>query len=373
MLYYFPLEPYAERYTSLMSCKDGWAERHFTENRVPFVRIEGKNTSDRITCGWVLDAVGRSIYSMSQVEEFLLLVNEGKVKDGDVVFLEDFWHLGAEALFYVRHLTGVKFKIGTFCHAQSVDRSDFSHAMKLWMRPIEQGFGVGYDYIFTCSHILKELLIAAGIGTEETIFQTGLPYNSAVLLEQVHKMGVSENAEKEPYVIFTSRFDDEKDPMFFLDLVEECKEVKFKLVKPRELLSHNEDVVRRVNEIVSREGTNLQLVDTSRKVDYYRALAHAKVQFNCAIQDWVSWTLLEAITFNALPLYPIWKDFPYELHGDIRFLYERKDLKDAASRIRFLMSADAKEHERMILDCADIVKKHDASWKKELQIMNLIK
>lgn len=39
------------------------------------------------------------------------------VQDGDIVYLEDFWHPGAESLFYIRHLTGKKFKIGCFCHA----------------------------------------------------------------------------------------------------------------------------------------------------------------------------------------------------------------------------------------------------------------
>ena len=41
MLYYLPLEPYAERYTALMSCKNGWAENHFKKLGVDFQRIDG--------------------------------------------------------------------------------------------------------------------------------------------------------------------------------------------------------------------------------------------------------------------------------------------------------------------------------------------
>lgn len=65
MLYYLPLEQYPERYTKLMSCRGGWAESKFMELNVPFVRVDGNQTSSTIRKGNVLDAVGRCSYALS--------------------------------------------------------------------------------------------------------------------------------------------------------------------------------------------------------------------------------------------------------------------------------------------------------------------
>ena len=365
-LFYLPLEPYIERYTYFMSCKDGWAEDHFKTNKVNFVRIEGSTIDNTINVGKVVDAFGRSYFAMTQICNLIVKIKNGEMKDGDVVYVEDFWHPGIESLFYIRHLSGINFKIGTFLHAQSVDDTDFSYSMREWIRPIEIGFGAGYDYIFVTSEILKGLCVDAGIGTNDKVINVGLPYNSKRLLSQLYDMGFKQPTEKKDYVIFSSRFDDEKDPMFFLDLVEYCNDIKFLLVKPRKILSHNPSVMARLEVILNKPNTNLMLVDTTNKLDYYNALASAKVQFNCAHQDWVSWTLLEAVTFKCLPLYPIWKDFPVELHNDERYLYKKRNLIECATKLRSLMNSKFDE------SLSYVVEKHDDSWKNYLKNMELI-
>jgi hypothetical protein len=108
-------------------------------------------------------------------------------------------------------------------------------------------------------------------------------------------------------------------------------------------------------------------VDTSNKLDYYRLLAKAKVQFNCDDQDWVSWTLLEGVTFECLPLYPIWKDFPIELSNDRRYLYHKRDLGDCVNKLNKLMTTDKFDYS---LD--SVVTKHDNSWKNYLKAMEVI-
>lgn len=364
-LWYCCLEPYAERYTALMSCKDGWAERKFKKCGVDFVRIDGEALGTTIKYGVVLDACGRSYYALSQMQKLVKHINNGDVKDGDIIYLEDFWHPGVESLFYIRHLTGIKFKIGTFIHAQSVDDTDFAYAMRDWMRPIETGFGKQYDFIFTCSDILRKLCIEGGIAREDNIFTVGLPYNSKRLLEQVEDMGVDvDNVKKENYVIFSSRFDKEKDPMFFLQLVKACPDIEFVLVNPRKdrPISNDAEAVVALNNTL-KQCKNLRVVDTSSKAEYYRALSKAKVQFNCALQDWVSWTLLEATTFKCLPLYPKWKDFPLELNYNSKYLYEQRNLEDAKNHLYALMNSEFDE------SLNSIVQKHDNSWNKYLEIM----
>lgn len=369
-LWYLPLEPYAERYTALMSCEDGWAESHFKRLGVPFERIDGEGGSGAIKNGVVLDAVGRCRYATSQIGRLLARFDE--ISDGDVVYVEDFFHPSVESLFYVRHLTGKDFKIGCFIHAQSVDDTDFAYAMRSWMRPLEQSFGSQYDFIFTCSSILRSLCVKAGVGNESNVFEVGLPYNSTRLLEQLGERGFQTPA-KEDYVIFSSRFDDEKDPMFFLDLVERCPDVKFKLVNPRKErpITSNADVLRRLGEILERRH-NLEVVPTYEKTAYYETLAKAKVQFNCAHQDWVSWTLLEAITFGCLPLYPKWKDFPFELDDDERYLYAKRNLDECEGKLRALMAKTPQESEGESASLRRIVARHDASWERYLRYMGFV-
>ena len=155
--------------------------------------------------------------------------------------------------------------------------------MKDWMRPIEVGFGNQYDFIFTCSHLLRQLCIVAGVATEKNIFHVGLPYNSSKLLQQLSVLGWKP-LENDNSVIFASRFDDEKDPMFFLDLVEACPDIQFKLVNPRQdrPITSNTDVLNRLNKILSKNNSNLKLVNTFDKVSYYSELSKARVLFNCA-------------------------------------------------------------------------------------------
>lgn len=365
MLYYLPLEPYIERYTYYMSCVDGWAETTFKKYDVAFTRIDGKRLGQTIKDGVVLDACGRSYYAMSQIMKVVLLINSGVIKDTDVIYVEDFWHPGIESLFYIRQLKGMKFKIGTFIHAQSVDDTDFAWKMRDWMRPIETGYGKQYDFIFTCSHILKQLCIVGGIARTDNIFHIGLPYNSSRLLEQITADGW-EKQEKDGSVIFASRFDDEKDPMFFLDLVERCPDIKFKLVNPRKdrPITSNKVVLDRLQLIRNRPNSNLTIVDTFDKVSYYTELSKASVLINCAHQDWVSWTLLEAITFGCNPLYPIWKDFEYELKGNPKYLYEKRNLDDCEHKLRSLLATDFNAAELQY-----VVDKHDDSWRQYLHIM----
>ena len=195
------------------------------------------------------------------------------------------------------------------------------------------------------------------------------------VLEKVKRFDMKGFRPPKPYIrelkrygVLPGSFDDEKDPMFFLDVVEACPDIQFRLVSPYSSRppSTNEIVMRRLKKIVEKRGSNLRIVDTSSKVRYYECLSKAWVQFNCAIQDWVSWTLVEATMFNCHPLYPNWKDFPRELHNRRQNIYRRKDLADCVAKLRRLMSLYDKG---VTGGCSFVYKKHDMSWGKYLKIM----
>jgi glycosyltransferase involved in cell wall biosynthesis len=346
-----------------MSCHNGWAEDNFKRYGIDFVRVQGKELGTSITAGVVLDAYGRSYYSMDQINKMILRIRNGDVRDDDVIYTEDFWQPGIEALFYIRHITNKKFKIGCFFHAQTVDTTDFTYPMRQWMRPIEKGMVKAYDYIFVTSHILKELMQKGYESVCGNVHVIGLPYNSKCLLNQLGYKGEMWNkAKKESFVLFSSRFDREKNPHFFMDLVEACPDIQFKVVKPRENVSNDLEVAERLQRLLTHS-KNLEQVDTANKQDYYQLLERAKVQFNCAKQDWVSWTILEAITFGCNPLYPIWKDFPWVLKGYNDHLYTAWSLSGASKKLRELLQ---KPFDPTLLS---IVDHHDLSWRMYLECM----
>lgn len=65
---------------------------------------------------------------------------------------------------------------------------------------------------------------------------------------------------------------------------------------------------------------------------------------------------------GCLPLYPIWKDFPFELKNHPECLYRKRDLNDAEEKLRSLMDKNT-------IDTSDVWKKHDLSWNNYLKIM----
>jgi hypothetical protein len=136
-VWYFGLEPLKARYTYQLSKE--WMPATFAPyekaGKLKFVDVPGEFDPDQqIKVGAVLDAVGRGKFAMSQCSNFLDMLNIDQVKDGDVLFLQDYWHPGIESILYALDLYGINVKIYAMLHAQSVDEYDFTWPMRSWMR-----------------------------------------------------------------------------------------------------------------------------------------------------------------------------------------------------------------------------------------------
>jgi hypothetical protein len=98
-VWYFGLEPVKARYTEQLSTR--WIPDAFSryESEINFISLDGSfDESKQIKVGAVLDACGRGIYAMSQCQKFLSHLSSGDVKDGDVLYFQDFWHPGIESI-----------------------------------------------------------------------------------------------------------------------------------------------------------------------------------------------------------------------------------------------------------------------------------
>lgn len=371
MLYYFPLESYKTRYTCQLSAAghQGWLESRWIENNVSYKRIEptAKYKSSSIKSGSVLDACQRGIYSCEQIALFLRHLQNGLVTNDDVLYFDDFWTPGIEALPYAFELTGIKPKMYALLHAQSVDEFDFTFKMLPWIRHFEKGVASILDGIFVSCELLADLVYKQGLCEADKIHITGLPYNSNKVKE-IYFPKNYKNIEKKNQVVFSSRWDKEKDPNFFLKVIAYINngnlhsDTNFVITTSHETLKSNDNNLLRILNTLKEVHANIEIRENQSKEDYYKTLLESKIQFNCADQDFISWTLLEAITAGCIPVYPNFRSFPKILPETN--LYDKKDVKSAATTITdFLLPKD----ESFIPK--NLVEEQDKSWEKMWHVM----
>lgn len=324
-LWYFGLEPLKERYTHQLS--EIWMPETFKDKDVNFISLKPNYFTEKISTGFVLDSTGRGIYSMQQCEILLNHIRVGNVQNDDIIFLQDFWTPGFESILYALHLAGIKVKIYSMLHAQSVDEYDFTHGMKNWMRHFELGLDEAHSGIFVGSTIHKDQLRQAGF--KAPIHVVGLPiHKSFVSLSEHHY-------EKENIVIFSSRFDKEKNPFFLIEVAKRFLQFnpdwKFIVTTSADVLRSSISSVPEVFKAFAREQPNFVIKESISKSEYYEILQRAKIQFNCSLQDYVSWTMLEASYFDCGLIYPNFRSFPEILED--KNLYKAFDVNDAVSTL----------------------------------------
>jgi glycosyltransferase involved in cell wall biosynthesis len=389
-LFYVPLESYKERYTMQWSApKTGWLERNWRRHGVEYVRIDGlvPPPPREIKAGVVLDAVGRCLNTFEQIKELLLLAESGKIKDSDVIYFDDFWTPGFEALPYAFDVLGIRPRMYSFLHAQSVDEFDFTYPMRDWMRPIERGMAAALDGIFVCCPTLKDLVVQGGICDQSKVIVTGHPFCSEEVMERmpgwyrawmVSPEGVDPAVvpRRENKVVWSSRFDHEKNPHFFMDvamkIIARTADVKFVVcTSAKELRSNRPTNVNRAREMAGYFPNRFVIKENLTKEEYYAELCSAKVQFNCANQDFVAITLLEASVAGCFPLYPYFRSFPETFMYNPAFMYRHLDLDDAVGKILSIVSRDDLWSAEFIKGRSWIHSRFDTSWFRQVYTMGL--
>lgn len=347
MLYYCPIEQYPERYTWQLR---QWMVKAFDKANVPYQVITANDFGREdmsIKTGQVLDAGRRVNNAVYQIRDLISLLEAGRIKDSDVIYLEDFFHPGVEGLLYALHLHNVRPRIYAYLWAQSVDKFDFTYAMRPWMRHYERMMGSALDGIFVACPSLADLVKEYGLLSQAGCHVVGLPFDSEQVMSLMpgyhkrHLVG-HRRADRLNQVIYSSRWDKEKCPDFFLKVVDEVlaidQTVKFVVcTSAPELRSNDSRLLGLLNQYLQKYPNNLSLRQGLTKEDYYAELAKSKVQFNCADQDWVSFTLLEASVAGCWPVYPYFRSFPESFKDHNEFMYVKDNVKDAAWRTVHVM------------------------------------
>ena len=338
-VWYFGLEPVASRYTAQLSGDStsvGWMPKALDaacmraglpDKTVQKLRPHITSLPADIITGKVLDAVGRGRYALAQCDTFLSFIRDGLVRDGDVIFLQDFWTPGLEAILYALHLHGIQVRLYSMLHAQSVDEYDFTFPMRTWMRGIELGYYAAHSGIFVASWIHRQQLINAGF-MGVPIHVVGLPFDREDVGAAIWKDGPM--VVKRNVVVYSSRLDAEKQPEFMVAVARrflaENPHWHWHVTTSLPDLRGDVDGLAAIRKL-QLENPHFSVFVNLSKDSYYAHLARAQIQFNCSLQDYVSWTLLEAVTAGCDVVYPYFRSFPEVLPGDR--LYEPWKVEDA--------------------------------------------
>jgi len=336
-LFYMGLESYEARYT--LQLQD-WNEREFKKHDIDYEIIKGEelDNSKAIVTGSVLDAHGRSYYSLSQTMNLVQKMKNGEITSDDVIFYEDMFTPGLECLPYIMDQSPEEYRPKVFLRflAQTTDPDDFliREGMFDWMRRYEQMVDEFVTGIIVASEEFVAHLRTAGF--KKPIYVTGLPFGKEEVQERIPNP--KPLIERSNRVGFAARWDDEKQPHFYMDLAEEYYKidptVEFAIFCGHpELKSSDQEYVDRALALQEGNTANFKIYTGLKKNDYYNLLADSKVLFNCALQDWVSNTVSEADSFGTLTLYPAYRSFPEVFANNGRHLYVPWSMEDCVSKL----------------------------------------
>jgi glycosyltransferase involved in cell wall biosynthesis len=319
-VWYLPLEPYRERYTELL---EGWTVSRWRGRGLDVEALHGPETRDTIRTGRVLDAHGRCAWALSQTAALIARLPE--VQDEDVIYVEDMFHPGWEALPYVLHQTGQRPRVFTRNYAQSVDVHDFTFQMRRWMRSYELMVDRTATAILCASSVHADEMRVGGF--EGRIEVVGLPFDA----DDVRRRAGTPPGGRLRRAAFASRFDPEKQPLFMLRVAAALDERGWETwlcTAADEVRSSDPTIVEAV--LDAERGGLVQIERRTTKARYYQILAESSVLLNTSLQDYVSFALLEASALGTPAAVPAYKSFPEVFAGATRQMYRPWDAEDAA-------------------------------------------
>ena len=375
-LWYMGLEPYKARYT--LQLQD-WNEAVFKRRGIDYEIVTGETLSNdqAIVTGQVLDAHGRTYFGMSQLMNLVKKMKQGEVTSEDVVYFEDMFQPGIESLPYIMDQIDPAHRprIAVRCLAQSIDPDDFVHVwgMSKWMGLYEKMVDSFADITLASNEEMAMHMKIAG--RESPIYNiSGLAFGKAEVRSRV-KGELKPFEERTMRVGFAARWDQEKQPDFYMDLIEAWNDnfhlpkVEFCIFSGGKLKSNNDSYMARTRDLQARG--LLTVYEDLEKNDYYNLLNDTRVLFNCALQDWVSNTVSEADTLGSNVLYPAYRSFPETFANDSTRLYVPWSLEDAMSKLGTLLQRPHAQQGRIsdwtdgcIDRIVDILEGKGEEWKR---------
>lgn len=338
-LFYMGLESYPSRYTYQLT---DWNERVFKRRGIDYHIVPGEDLSDvnAIVTGQVLDAHGRSYYSLTQMANLVKLMKAGEVTGEDAIFFEDMYTAGIESLPYIMDQIpeGDRPNVWVRCLAQSIDPDDFVHVwnMDRWMRHYESLVNEFVTGVLASNEeMVANMKIA---GWKAPIYNiAGLAFNKQEVQSRVPVLNTFDERAKR--VVFAARWDQEKQPSFFLDLAESHYKrgtgVEFAILQGGPLRSNHAPLVEAARNF--EKAGKISIYENLSKNQYYELVNDSRVLFNCALQDWTSNTVSEADALGCNVLFPAYRSFPEIFANDHQRMFVPWSRPDAEAKLDQLL------------------------------------
>ncbi len=333
------LEPYEGRYTLQLQ---HWNETVFKRRGIDYEVVTGDflDDSKSIVTGQVLDAHGRTFYSLTQVANLIKKMKSGEVTADDIIFFEDMFTPGMESIFYISDQIPYEYRpqVWVRCLAQTIDPDDFLHVWQMddWMADYERMVNKRVTGVLASNEEMVAHMKIAGWNVP--IYNiSGLAFDKDEVRSRVPNRKAF--ADRKLRVCFAARFDQEKQPDFFMDLVEKYHHinpnVEFAVLSGGPLRSNAPQYIERARELEKTH--NFKIYENLKKNEYYEILADSRVLFNCALQDWVSNTASEADALGTNCLYPAYRSFPETFANDRECLYIPWSMDDVTFKLHSLL------------------------------------
>lgn len=270
------LEPIEQRYSKQW---DKQFEEVFYGNGLSYEFIQGDMVESNLQSKFFLDPVQTNIWKSTQLNNILRRVDE--IKDGDVIFVFDFWFPGIEALKYTFTFLDMKVKIIGYAHAGSYDKWDLVSQYKMgkWAKHIENGWFEVYDKILVATEFHKKLILSKRKINKDKIKVVGFPLD----IEKLHKKYM---LAKDNTIVFTGRKSKEKGYFDILKLKDKGYNVKISLDK------------------------------TKTKDEYYELLASSQFVISTSKQETFGIGIVEGMALGCIPIVPNRLSYP-ETVGDL--------------------------------------------------------
>ena len=342
-LFYMGLEPYEGRYTLQL---EEWSRRAFLRRDIDWVSVPGTtiDNTKAIQVGQVLDAHGRSYFAMSQMMNLVQMMRNGEVTGEDVVFFEDMFQPGMESLPYIMDQIPAEQRpqVWIRCLAQAVDPDDFVHVwgMGKWMSLYEE---MCNEFVTGVLASNEEMVAHMKIANwKAPIYNiSGLAFDKTEVALRVGEIKPWE--QRDNRVVFAARFDQEKQPDFFMDIAEQLNDadIEFAILQGGPLRSNNQKYVDRARAL--EKAGIITIHENLKKNHYYDIVNRSKVLFNCALQDWTSNTVSEADALGCNVLFPAYRSFPEIFANDHTRMYIPWSKEDAINKLQPLIDSPHKD------------------------------
>ena len=206
-------------------------------------------------------------------------MKNGEVDGQDVIYFEDMFQPGFESLGYIMNQIPweQRPRIYVRCLAQAIDPDDFVHVWGLekWMSLYEHmvndivAFSKG-AVLATNEEMVAHMRIAGWTAPIYNI--SGLAFGKEEVLERIGGLdNILPFHERQLRVGFAARFDQEKQPGFFMDLAEQYQatdpSVKFAIFSGGPLRSNNPEYVARARKLA--DAGLLEIHENLNKNHYY--------------------------------------------------------------------------------------------------------